>query len=220
MLYFSKVIWYKSGRFLFLKVKKCIYSNGHIISSISQLLPFHPCLLSTVELQCKKASGVRFIFIFLWKETNEMNTVLWLWGRCDGRTEARFQSGLGRIALASSSNTCSGGNSGFTTRSHRQRKKNLLGVLFRNAWVGSRSRSSQSLIRSGWKTRRWLESQSVPSPKCKKKKTSAFSICTQLWTPVSFLYAGTVTSQHKWNAPAPVSQTVWPLTYWKSGGVS
>lgn len=216
MLYFSKVIWYKSGRFLFLKVKKCIYSNGHIISSISQLLPFHPRLLSTVELQCKKASGVRFIFIFLWKETNEMNTVLWLddgvmAGRRDGsnQTSVELYSPCLKIPAVAAT---------WALQRVPPPTKKSRGRLFSNTWVGIRCRSSQSVIRSVWKMRRWLESQSVLSPKY--KKTSTVSICTQLWTPVSFLYTGTLTSQHKWDAPVPVSQTVWPLTYWKSRGVS
>lgn len=42
----------------------CIYSNGHIITSIIQPLPSHPCLLLTVELQWQKATGVRVLYLY------------------------------------------------------------------------------------------------------------------------------------------------------------
>lgn len=44
-------------------VKICIYSNGHIITSIIQPLPSHPCLLLTVELQTK-AAGIRVLYLY------------------------------------------------------------------------------------------------------------------------------------------------------------
>lgn len=54
---------------LFLMVKMCIYSNGHIIiTSIIQPLPSHPCLLSTVELQWQRPPASEF-YIYIVKKT-------------------------------------------------------------------------------------------------------------------------------------------------------
>lgn len=56
----------QSRLLLFLMVKMCIYSNGHIniiITSISQPLPSHSCLLLTVELQWQKPTGVRVLYL-------------------------------------------------------------------------------------------------------------------------------------------------------------